>query len=501
MKPPVLADQFVDDPPAIDEPDPTACSVCGRESCEDASHWTTAPADATDFNDESHGQNPERQVAWTERAIGVGLDDFHAYMPMHAYLFAPSRELWPATSVNARIPPVAILDSAGNPVLADDGKPKRIRATAWLDEHRAVEQMTWIPGEPMLIAGRLVSEGGWIERPGCTTFNLYRAPCIDPGDACRAGPWLDHVRRIYPPDADHILDWLAHRRQRPQDKVNHALVLGGPQGIGKDTLLEPVKHAIGPWNFIEVSPAHLLGRFNGFAKSVILRVSEARDLGEVDRFGFYDHLKVYTAAPPDVLRCDEKNLREYAIWNICGVVITTNHRTDGLYLPADDRRHYVAWSERTKDDFPADYWTRLYRWYAREGHRHVAAYLDARDLSRFDPKAPPPKTAAFWNVVDASRAPEDAELADALDRLRNPKAVTLAEIAGPAPSTFADWLKDRKNARQIPHRLEAAGYIAVRNDGAKDGYWAIGGRRQVVYARHDLSVRDRIAAAQEMTRG
>ena len=64
----------------------------------------------------------------------------------------------------------------------------------------------------------------------------------------------------------HILKWLAHRVQRPAEKINHALVLGGAQGIGKDTMLEPVKRAIGPWNFSEVSPQHMLGRFNGFLK-------------------------------------------------------------------------------------------------------------------------------------------------------------------------------------------------------------------------------------------
>jgi Family of unknown function (DUF5906) len=142
--------------------------------------------------------------------------------------------------------------------------------------------------------------------------------------------------------------------QRPHEKINHALVLGGNQGVGKDTLLEPVKHAIGPWNFSEVSPQQLLGNFNGFLKSVILRVSEARDLGDVDRFKFYDHSKTLTAAPPDVLRVNEKNLREHYVPNIAGVIITTNHKTDGIFLPADDRRHFVAWSDLTRDDFDAD---------------------------------------------------------------------------------------------------------------------------------------------------
>ena len=142
------------------------------------------------------------------------------------------------------------------------------------------------------------------------------------------------------------------------------LCLAAARDIGKDTILEPVKHAVGPWNVAEVSPQCLVGRFNGYVKSVLLRVSEARDLGEVNRYAFYEHMKTLTAAPPDVLRCDEKNLREHAVMNVCGVIITTNHKMDGIYLPADDRRHYVAWSEITKDGFASDYWRNLWGWYA-----------------------------------------------------------------------------------------------------------------------------------------
>src|SRR5262249_6089712 len=45
---------------------------------------------------------------------------------------------------------------------------------------------------------------------------------------------------------------------------------------------------------------------------------------------------------------------------------------------------------------------------------------------------------------------------------------------------FAEWLGDRKNSRKIPHRMEACGYEPMRNDGAKDGMWKIGGKRQVL---------------------
>jgi hypothetical protein len=430
---------------------------------------------------------------------GVTLDDFHAYMPMHSYIYAPSREMWPARSVDARVPAVPIVDIHGDVVLDEQGKQRKSKASAWLDQNRPVEQMTWAPGLPTLIRDRLVSDGGWIKRKKVTCFNLYRPPQIELGNSRDAQRWLDHVHRIYGDAAEHIINWLAHRVQRPQDKINHALVLGGNQGIGKDTLLEPVKRAVGPWNFCEVSPTQIMGRFTGFLKSVILRVSEARDLGDVNRFQFYDHMKAYTAAPPDVLRIDEKHLREHSIFNVCGVIITTNHKADGIYLPTDDRRHFVAWSDASKDDFTESYWNALWSWYANRGDGHVAAYLAELDLSSFNPKAPPPKTPAFWDIVDANRAPEDAELADVLDRMGNPNATTLSRITSAATGEFHVWVTDRKNRRAIPHRLERCDYTPVRNDDARDGLWKINGQRQVVYARNTLSIIDRIRVARELT--
>jgi hypothetical protein len=421
---------------------------------------------ASSTNGKPHTAGPKDQTA---AEFGISLDDFYAYMPQHSYIYIPSRDMWPASSVNARLAPVPIVGADGKPALDDKGNPKTIAANKWLDQNRPVSQMTWAPGEPLLIANRMIADGGWFDRQGDHCLNIYRPPVIKHATAAQAAPWLDHVNTIYPSDAGHLVKWLAHRVQRPGQKINHAVVLGGNQGIGKDTLLEPVKHAVGPWNFIEVSPAHMLGRFNGYLKSVILRINEAHDLGDVNRFQFYDHLKAYTAAPPDVLRVDEKNLREYSVINCCGVIITSNHKSDGIFLPADDRRHYVAWSNFNKEDFDADYWNKLWGWYSRSGFQHVAAYLAELDISNFDPKAPPPKTSAFWDIVNASRSPEDAELADVLDGIGNPDATTLVRIQSEARGDFEIWITDRKNRRVIPHRLEACGYTPVRNNDAKSG--------------------------------
>ncbi|MDA8350999.1 MAG: DUF5906 domain-containing protein [Pseudomonadota bacterium] len=440
--------------------------------------------------------------------------DFWAYLPGHSYIFTPTRELWPGSSVNASCR--GVFNDDGSPVMKTVPRKKKggavefedvpVSATEWLDQQRAVEQMTWAPGMPMIIEGRLISGGGWIERPGCRTFNLYQPPPTLSGDPSEAGPWLAHLQRVFPEEAAHITKWLAYRIQHPGEKINHALVFGGDEEIGKDTILEPIRYTVGPWNVSEVSPQQILGRFNSYVKSVILRVSEARDLGEIDRYALHEHLKTLIAAPPDVLRCDEKNLREYSVLNVCGVIITTNH-VDGIYLQSDSRRYFVAWSELVKENFPPHYWQDLYHWYHSEGGiGHVAAYLGSFDLSDFDPKAPPPKTAAFWRVVNAGRAPEDAELADALELLKTARdpnskppaplpALTISMVASYASESFRAWLTDRKNSRQIPHRMKSAGYVAVPNDAAQDGLWKVDGKRQVIYSQRELPLLQQRGAA------
>jgi len=448
----------------------------------------------TEFKD----QYTEEVFAPYADGAGVTIEDFRAYMPAHAYIFIPCRDIWPASSVNSRLEPMPVVDANGMPK-RKGSKAVTISASAWLDQKRPVEQMTWCPGLPMLIEHRLVVDGGWIDREGVTCFNLYRPPRIKLGNAANVGPWLAHARLLFESDdVDHIVRWLAQRGQNPGEKINHALVMGGAQGIGKDTLLEPVKQAVGAWNFREVSPSQLLGRFNSFVRSVILRVNEARDLGDVDRFAFYDHTKVFTAAPPDVLRIDEKHLREYYVFNCLGLIHTTNHKTDGLYLPADDRRHHVSWSARTKEEFTPNYFNDLYSWYAEGGIENVAAYLSELDLSRFDPKAPPPKTAAFWDIVTANQAPEDAELADVIDVLGNPDAMTVKQLIAAATGPAAEWLSDNRSRRALPHRLERCGYVSVHNPDAKDGVWKIKGARQWIYAKTRLSLRDQLAAARKV---
>jgi hypothetical protein len=433
------------------------------------------------------------------------LSDFVALGPANKYIDVTNNEIWLPASIDKVMGKVVIgTDKAGGKLYQ--------AASTYLLRHSRVDQLTWAPGLPPLIEDLVMLDGEMRPQAGNRIYNLYRAPLPSTGNPADVGPWLDHLRTLFPRDEEvkHIINWLAHRVQRPGEKINHALVLAGAPGIGKDTILVPVRRAIGEGNFQEIGPAQLMERFNQWAAAVIVRVSEAHDLGEISRFSFYERTKIYQASPPELLRCEQKYLNPYYVPNVMGMIITSNYREEGLYLNKDDRRHWVGWSDKEETDFDEEYWTQLYDWFAAGGIENVAAYLATRDLSRFNPKAPPPMTAAKLAMIAANTTAEDSELGDVLEEMDNPEAVTVRQIAVAAnggdpwvveqaeyfKARLSVWLTERKNAGMVPARMRKVGYERVANKYAGDGRWKVRGTKETVYARRELTDRDRYEAAE-----
>ena len=129
-----------------------------------------------------------------------------------------------------------------------------MKPTKWLSQHRNVQGMSWSPGEPRIIVGKFPT-GGRMERKGMRDSSMiYTAPMIGNGDAKQAQRWLV-PKSLYPEDMNHILAWFAHRVQKPQEKTKPCTALRRNAGIGKDAIVEPLRHAVGTGNFKEATPA------------------------------------------------------------------------------------------------------------------------------------------------------------------------------------------------------------------------------------------------------
>jgi hypothetical protein len=424
------------------------------------------------------------------------LDDFIAYLPENRYIFRPTGALWPITTVAS--------------ILGDD-------APSILDRTRHCAVMAWAPGDPEWIKDRIIlAKGGWKNRKGSNTFNTYIAPpTLKAGNAADAARWVDHMNLLFPKEAEHIIKVLAHKVRFPGIKINHGIIMGSDQqGIGKDTLLEPIVRILGEWNVRDVTAIQSMdAKFNPHLEGLMCRISEAHDLGEEDRFAFYNRRKTWMVTPPNTLSVADKHVKAHPVVNVVLPIISSNDKFT-LYIDKYDRRDFVAWSECKQADFPPEFFPDFFAWYDAGGVEHVYAYLLDVDLSDFDPKAPPPKTDAWREIVNADQSTETTQLDDLIDYLDTPmsderpivftlKQLVAAALSGQAQGRFDDALEMLQNNRQakaLSHKLSRAGYQSVQSDdeAAKDGRWRVHGQRVVIYGRTDLPMKDRLGAARKL---
>lgn len=335
-----------------------------------------------------------------------------------------------------------------------------------VENDQFVEGSTWWPGEPQIIADRFVDANGWRPAPGRRIYNKYLPPPEPRGDPERAGFWVNHVKKLWPDPQEHgfFFDFCAHMVQRPDVKCNAAIVLSGTQGIGKDAALAPVKAAVGAWNSKNIDPDELFSPYKPWLETLMLVVDEVRPTKDEHHASTaYNILKPIIVAPPDTLPLNDKYAKLRHIINRVRVFITTNDWMS-MYIPPEDRRMFIMhsplqqkWHER---EGRKHYFTELFDWFERGGAASVAAWLAARDLSAFDPKAQVLRTAGWGAVAASWGEPEDA-VAWALDKLGAPHVVLGQELVNPQFDHHDEVANMLKSPRKIAHRMNKAGYVQV----------------------------------------
>jgi hypothetical protein len=289
---------------------------------------------------------------------------------------------------------------------------RQIEAATSYDENRqamgatALVGITYAAGEDVIV-----------NRAGVEYGNRWSNARPEPisGDV---SIWLNHVERMIPTEfeREHFLNAIAHKVQFPAHKINHAILIGGHPGSGKDTMLAPFFWAIGgnaKTNCSLVRNEDLTSQWGYALECEVMEIAELRQAEAKDRRALENSLKPIIAAPPEFLQINRKGLHPYMAQNRVFVVAFSNERA-AISIPSDDRRWFCIWADSGKlDEREA---LRLWNYYERQsGFQAVAAYLHTRDVSAFNPSAPPPMTEAKMIMIDQGRSTAESYLVEQIN--------------------------------------------------------------------------------------
>jgi len=339
----------------------------------------------------------------------------------------------------------------------------KVEASICFDQNRqtmgakALVGITYAAGETVLVA-----------RDGDLYGNRWRDARPDVSGVIASestiAPWLNHCRELVPEPAelDHLFDIMACKVQHPQVKINHAVLHGGDEGSGKDTMWAPFIWA--------VCGSHLKNRgimdnnsinsqWGYQLESEILLINELKEPDAAARRQLANQLKPIIAAPPEMLPINRKGLHPYQMANRVFVLAFSNDPVP-ISLASQDRRWFCVWSAAARMD--AKVAQALWAWYRKGGFESIAAWLHARDVTKFNPAAAPAMTEFKANLVEHGMSMAESYLVEMLKSrtsefargvIGSPFHALCDRLAGLAPSNV------KVPQAALLHALKEAGWI------------------------------------------
>jgi hypothetical protein len=369
------------------------------------------------------------------------------------------------------------------------GKARIINPSLWFDENRTaagghiLAGLTYAAGESVLaVRDNLPYANRWVDaRP---------TPMAGPIQA-----WIDHCRKLVPiqSELDHIWDVMAYKVQNPRVKINHAILHASDEGTGKDTLYDPFIWAVcgdNKHNLGLVDNESLTSQWGYQLESEILVINELKEALAADRRVLANKLKPIIAAPPEVLAVNRKGLHPYMMANR-GFVLAFSNDLLPISISAQDRRWFCIWSNagRMSDADGAAIW----QWLKTGGRAAVAAWLHARDVSRFNPGAAPPMTEFKQTMTENSLSGAESYI---IELMKHRKGVfTRGVIAAPLQAVLDEL------ARSAPAGLKL--YQQALLQAIKEAGWIDCGRvaaRGLESKRHVYCAPDLAAAGASQLR-
>ena len=338
---------------------------------------------------------------------------------------------------------------------------RKIEASVCFDENRqamgakALVGITYAAGEDVLVS-----------RDGDLYGNRWRnaRPLTVAAQAKEISMWLEHCQELVPePDElNHIFDVMAFKVQHPEIKVNHAILHAGDEGSGKDTFWAPFIWAI--------CGDHLKNRgimdnnsvnsqWGYQLESEILIINELKEPDAAARRQLANQLKPIIAAPPEMLPINRKGLHPYMMANRLFVLAFSNDPVP-ISLASQDRRWFCVWS--TAPRMNSERAKKIWDWYKVGGFAAIGGWLIGRDVSKFNPSAPPMMTEFKQNLIEHGMSMAESYL---VDMLRERKGEFNKGVIGSPFHSLCDRLAgSAPSGVKVPqaallHALKEAGWI------------------------------------------
>lgn len=216
-------------------------------------------------------------------------------------------------------------------------------------------------------------------------YNIWRNSGVTakPGDV---QSFLDHMAYLFEDEGErgYVLDYLAMLVQRPDQKVNYALLVKGAQGTGKSWIGRLMTRIIGERNVTLPSNGEVMSQWTVWTEGAQLAIIE--ELMAVGRLDMANRLKPIITEP--TLRIESKGCSLYSIPNKLNLMAFTNH-DDAVPLERGDRRWLVVFSKVEPRE--EAYFERLFAFLDGEGPAAVKDWLLRRQVT-LNPKGMAPKT-------------------------------------------------------------------------------------------------------------
>ena len=272
-------------------------------------------------------------------------------------------------------------------------------ARDFLKSPRAIKaaRRDYLPGQVRLVAGE---DGGLV-------LNSYRQSGVVPAE----GAWpsiQQHFETVFPDERDRnaILDRFAMAVQQPGQKIKSAVMIFGPEGGGKGTILELLIKAIGRENAVTLPSAAIADAFQDDRVNKQLVI-----FNEVSGVGKSEVNSLKELITEEFIMVQGKGIPRYRGRTPSQVWVTTNDDA-AMQINNGDRRWLVLQTPGVPP--PQGHFDALYAAISEELPAFAQA-MATRDLSGFNPHARPQVTTAKEHMIQSAASPLEYAIREALE--------------------------------------------------------------------------------------